>query len=268
MAQRTTRMMRELDMLRTPPPGVTAWAESESSLFRLSAVVQGLEGSPYEGGHFKLDIQIPARFPFEPPVVQFVTPIYHPNIDSNGRICLDILKMPPKGSWKPSLHLSGVLNSIRLLMLEPNPDDPLSDDIANEFKTDYPLYCRKARQSTRAHATLGSDAASAPASTPASALGASSASSSANSSSTAPPASNTTAITSPARVPLKDLAAQPADQPAAPPAAPAVQTKTQTAPPAKRSFKSLKAAAAAARRGQDTDDDDDDDGVGLKRPRQ
>ena len=57
--------------------------------------VTGPEDTPYEGGVFELMLSLPARYPFEPPKLRFVTPIYHPNIDSTGRICLDLLKMPP-----------------------------------------------------------------------------------------------------------------------------------------------------------------------------
>lgn len=46
------------------------------------------------------------RYPFEPPKVTFCTKIYHPNIDDQGRICLDLLKLPPNGSWKPSHNIS------------------------------------------------------------------------------------------------------------------------------------------------------------------
>ena len=57
--------------------------------------ITGPENSPYEGGVFELDLSITDRYPFEPPKLRFITPIYHPNIDSTGRICLDLLKMPP-----------------------------------------------------------------------------------------------------------------------------------------------------------------------------
>lgn len=60
-----------------------------------SLEITGPEDSPYEDGVFELDLSVTSRYPFEPPKLRFITPIYHPNIDSTGRICLDLLKMPP-----------------------------------------------------------------------------------------------------------------------------------------------------------------------------
>ncbi|XP_066911531.1 ubiquitin-conjugating enzyme E2 T-like, partial [Clytia hemisphaerica] len=111
-----------------------------------------LEESPYEKGVFQLDIKLTERYPFEPPSVKFITPIYHPNVDTAGRICLDLLKMPPKGSWKPSLNLSSLLQSIQLLVTNPNPDDPLMADIAQEFLTNKRLFNENAKSWTEKHA--------------------------------------------------------------------------------------------------------------------
>ncbi|XP_055079111.1 ubiquitin-conjugating enzyme E2 T [Periophthalmus magnuspinnatus] len=150
--QRISRLKRELQMLSTePPPGITCW-QTEDNVNELRAQIVGGSGTPYESGIFSLEIKIPERYPFEPPNIRFITPIYHPNIDNCGRICLDALKLPPKGAWKPSLNISTVLTSIQLLMAEPNPDDPLMADISSEFKYNKQLFSEKAKKWTLEHA--------------------------------------------------------------------------------------------------------------------
>ncbi|TDH65211.1 hypothetical protein CCR75_000268 [Bremia lactucae] len=140
MAAMRGRMRKEIAMLESDPP----------------FEIKGPDGSPYEKGVFQLEIEIPDRYPFEPPKVRFLTRIYHPNIDDGGRICLDTLKMQPKGSWLPSVNISTLLTTIRLLMAEPNADDGLMADIttsqADIFKQDRELFNRKAAEMTMQYA--------------------------------------------------------------------------------------------------------------------
>ena len=104
--------------------------------------------SPYEGGIFFLAIQFPADYPFKPPKIKFNTKIYHPNINANGGICLDILK----DQWSPALTISKVLLSICSLLTDPNPDDPLVPEIARIYVSDRETYNQKAKQMTQQHA--------------------------------------------------------------------------------------------------------------------
>uniref|UniRef100_A0A8C4QW57 Ubiquitin-conjugating enzyme E2T (putative) n=1 Tax=Eptatretus burgeri TaxID=7764 RepID=A0A8C4QW57_EPTBU len=136
--QRTARLQREVRMLDTePPPGISCCPHGDDQFeLRAPSVVSALL----------------CRYPFEPPKLRFLTPIYHPNIDTAGRICLDILKMPPKGAWRPALNISTVLSSIQLLMAEPNPDDPLMTEISAEYKYNREVFFDKARMLTKKHA--------------------------------------------------------------------------------------------------------------------
>ena len=118
-----SRLRREVEMLASgPPPGVSCWPRDDgASMQQLRAQIRGPEGSWYEEGTFELDVSVPDRYPFEPPQVRFVTPIFHPNIDDGGRICLDTLKTGPHGAWAPSVSVPTLLTSIRLLMAHPTP---------------------------------------------------------------------------------------------------------------------------------------------------
>ncbi|KFZ60644.1 Ubiquitin-conjugating enzyme E2 T, partial [Antrostomus carolinensis] len=151
--QRASRLKRELSLLSTePPPGITCWQPADQ-LDDLRAQILGGADTPYEKGIFNLEIIVPERYPFEPPKIRFLTPIYHPNIDSAGRICLDVLKLPPKGAWRPSLNISTLLTSIQLLMAEPNPDDPLMADISSEYKYNKQLFMLNAKEWTEKYAS-------------------------------------------------------------------------------------------------------------------
>ena len=109
----------------------------------------GPNDSPYEGGVFFLSIRFPADYPFKPPKVKFVTRIYHPNINANGGICLDILKE----QWSPALTISKVLLSICSLLTDPNPDDPLVPEIARLYKSKRKQYEKTAKEWTRKYAS-------------------------------------------------------------------------------------------------------------------
>ncbi|VAH01488.1 unnamed protein product [Triticum turgidum subsp. durum] len=156
-ARLSLRMQKEIKLLLSdPPPGVSLnLSDEESSLPSLSSIetrIEGPGGTVYSKGVFILKIQIPERYPFQPPNVTFVTPIYHPNIDNGGRICLDILNLPPKGAWQPSLNISTVLRSIGLLLTEPNPDDGLMAEISQEYKYNRQVFDINAQSWTQKYA--------------------------------------------------------------------------------------------------------------------
>lgn len=76
------RLLKELSSYRNDPNPHLALLEpvSEDDLLHWTAVLRGNTGTPYEGGHWKIDIKIPNNYPHAPPTMTFVTPICHPNV--------------------------------------------------------------------------------------------------------------------------------------------------------------------------------------------
>jgi ubiquitin-conjugating enzyme E2 D/E len=138
MAQK--RITTELKELQRDPPSNCSAGPVGDDIFNWEGCIVGPEGTPFHGGMFKLSIQFPVDYPFRAPHMKFKTKIYHPNINSSGLICLDILK----DKWSPALTISKVLLSISSLLSDPNPDDPFVAEIANLYKQDRAAYEEKA----------------------------------------------------------------------------------------------------------------------------
>ncbi|KAM0943014.1 putative ubiquitin-conjugating enzyme E2, ubiquitin-conjugating enzyme/RWD [Dioscorea sansibarensis] len=142
------RLLKELqDLGRDPPTSCSAGPIGED-LFHWQATIMGPADSPYAGGVFFVKVQFPPEYPFRPPTVNFQTKVYHPNINSNGNICLDILQE----QWSPALTISKLLLSICSLLTDPNPDHPLVPEIAHICKNQRARYEETARAWTQKYA--------------------------------------------------------------------------------------------------------------------
>ena len=144
------RIIKELEMMRNDPPAnCSAGLLRDNDYYEWEGTIIGPSGSPYEGGVFHMKITFPIDYPFKPPSCVFTTKIYHPNINSSGGICLDILKE----NWSPALTMTKVLLSICSLMDDPNPDDPLVPSIARLYKENREKYNQEARHWTLVYAS-------------------------------------------------------------------------------------------------------------------
>lgn len=120
----------------------------DDNYFHWKVALFGPDGSPFYGGTFLVDINFPNEYPFDPPKVHFLTKIYHPNIDSKGNVCMSVLK----DNWLPSITVDNLIDYLKELLKEPNPNDPLVPEIATLFIENHSKYIENARRCTKDHA--------------------------------------------------------------------------------------------------------------------
>ncbi|KAJ1697145.1 hypothetical protein LUZ63_005657 [Rhynchospora breviuscula] len=120
------RLQAELmSLMMSGDSGISAFPEDDD-IFHWRGTINGSKGTVYDGMVYKLSLSFDTDYPFKPPVVKFESPCFHPNVDLQGTICLDILK----DKWSSAYDMRTILLSIQSLLGDPNNDSPLNTEAA------------------------------------------------------------------------------------------------------------------------------------------
>ena len=137
-----------ISLLKKSPEGVHPIYNEEDPL-DIQCDILGPVSTPYEGGVFRVKLEISNDFPQAPPKGICLTKIYHPNISERGDICVNILKK----DWNPnSWSLYNIFEIIKCLLIVPFPQSALNEDAGKMFMDDYNEYVKIAKIYTNIYA--------------------------------------------------------------------------------------------------------------------
>lgn len=144
------RIMIEMKkLLKYPHPAIDIYPCCENDMGFWRLVLEGPDSTPYAQGTWLLYLKFPADYPALAPELRFVTPIFHCNINSQGKICHSILDR----NWTPDMQLSTVFECIFGLLLSPDTSDPLDSQNALLFYDDSGGYEGAIIERTKKHAS-------------------------------------------------------------------------------------------------------------------
>jgi ubiquitin-conjugating enzyme E2 M len=134
------RVQKDISSLTLPKTCKLEYPDQDD-LLNFDLIISPDEGF-YKGGQFKFHIKVDHNYPHDPPKVKCETRVYHPNIDLEGNVCLNILRE----DWKPVLTIESIVLGLQFLFLEPNPEDPLNKEAADVLQSNRHLFEQNVRR--------------------------------------------------------------------------------------------------------------------------
>ena len=135
------RLLRDFKKLQTDGVAGLSATPADQDIFRWNAVIFGPQDSPFEDGTFRLTLEFSEEYPNKAPKVTFDSTMFHPNIYTDGQICLDILQT----RWSPTYDVMAILTSIQSLLTDPNPNSPANSLAAQLYKENKREYDKRVK---------------------------------------------------------------------------------------------------------------------------
>jgi len=142
------RILKEINEINNENLDGIKLIPNEQDICDIQAFIEGPADTPYFGGMFRLKLILCKGFPAQPPKAYFITKIFHPNVASNGEICVNTLKK----DWKPELGIKHILITVKCLLIVPNPESALNEEAGKLLLEDYDEYASRAKLYTETHA--------------------------------------------------------------------------------------------------------------------
>ena len=128
----------------------------DDDLFQWSIIFEGPADTLYEGGFFKAIMKFPDDYPNNPPTMTFKSEMWHPNIHTDGKVCISILHPPGTDSmnsmekaeerWRPIIGVEAILMSVISMLNDPNIESPANIDASVQFRDDRQAYNKRVRR--------------------------------------------------------------------------------------------------------------------------
>ncbi|KAL5066449.1 hypothetical protein RYX36_028186 [Vicia faba] len=136
------KLMRDFRRLQLDPPAGISGAPQDNNIMLWNAVIFGPDDTPWDGGTFKLTLQFSEDYPNKPPIVQFVSRMFHPTfmlMEAFARIYCKIGGV--------LYGVAAILTSIQSLLCDPNPNSPANSEAVRMYSESKREYSRRGSKS-------------------------------------------------------------------------------------------------------------------------
>lgn len=152
LALTAAHLLADISELDLPKYVTIRFPNGNDKIMNFEIILKPDEGL-YKGGAFLFSFAVASAYPHEPPKVKCLTKVYHPNIDKQGNICLNILRE----DWKPVLTINSIIIGLNFLFIAPNADDPLNKEAASAMISNPSQFERNVALSISRGCTIGND---------------------------------------------------------------------------------------------------------------